>query len=56
MCETRDLSMRWPQRHTLILEGQEKVVMRMFCPQDVKKILLKQARTTDWKKWAARHE
>ena len=30
--------------------------MRVVCPQDVKKMLLKQARTTHWRKWAAKHE
>ena len=41
---------------TLKFEGQGKVDMRLVCPQDVKNMLLKQARTTYWKKWAARHE
>ena len=27
--------------------------MRVFCPQDAKKVLLKQARMVYWKKWAA---
>ena len=29
------------------------VDMRVFCPQDAKKVLLKQARVVFWKKWAA---
>ena len=29
------------------------VDMRVFCPQDAKKMLLKQARMVEWKKWAA---
>ena len=29
------------------------VDMRVFCPQDAKKMLLKQARMVYWKKWAA---
>ena len=41
---------------TLKFEGQEKVDMRLVCPQDVKNMLLKQARMTYWKKWTARHE
>ena len=40
MCETRDLGIKWPQWHTL----------------DVKKLLLQQARTVYWKKWAVKHE
>ena len=49
MCETRDLGI-------LIFEGQVAVDMRYVCPKDVKKMLLKQARSTYWKKWAAKHE
>ena len=30
--------------------------MRYFCPKDVKKMPLKRARSTKWKKWAAKHE
>ena len=30
--------------------------MRYVCPKDVKKMLLKQARSTSWKQWAAKHE
>ena len=30
--------------------------VRFVCPQDVKKMFLKQANTTYWKKWAAKHE
>ena len=30
--------------------------MRCVCPEDVKKMLLQQARTVYWKKWAAKHE
>ena len=30
---------------TQIFEGQEKVDMRVVCPQDVKKVLLKRAKT-----------
>ena len=44
MCETRDLSIKWPQRHTLLFEGHVSVDTRVLCPQDVKKMLLKQAR------------
>ena len=29
---------------------------RVVCPQDVKKILLRQARLVGWKTWAAKHE
>ena len=32
------------------------VDMRVVCPQDVKKMLLKQVRLVYWKKWAAKHE
>ena len=56
MCETRDLRIKWPQWHTLLFEGQVVVDMRVVCPYDVKKILLKQTRMVYWKKWAAKHE
>ena len=56
MCETRDLGMRWPQRHTLIFEGRVRVDMRYVCPKDAKNMLLKQARSAYWKTWAAKHE
>ena len=51
LCETRDWGIKWPQRHTLIFEGQVKVDMRFVCPKDVKKMLMKRQR-----KWAAKHE
>ena len=38
------------------LEGQVAVDMRVGWPQDVKKMLLKQARMVYWKRWAAKHE
>ena len=36
-----------------LLEEMASVDMRVFCPQDAKKMLLKQARMVYWKKWAA---
>ena len=56
MCDTRDLGIKWPQWHSLIFEGHIQVGMRYVCRKDVKKMLLKQARTTYWRKWAAKHE
>ena len=56
MCETLDLDVMWPQWHTLLVEGQVAVDMRVVCPQDVKKMLLKQATTVHWKRMAAKHE
>ena len=56
MCETRDLGVKWPHWHTLIFEGDRNIDMRFVCPEDVKKMLLQQARTVCWKKWAAKHE
>ena len=56
MCETRDLGTKWPRWHTLIFEGIIRVDMRQVCPKDVKKMLLGQARSTCWRKWAAKHE
>ena len=55
MCETRDLGIKWPHRHTLIHEGVRNIDMRVVCAKDVKKMLLQQARTAYWKKWAAKH-
>ena len=55
MCETCDLDIQWPHRHTLLFTGQVAVDMRVVCPQDVKKMLLKHARMVSWKTWAAKH-
>ena len=54
-CETRDLGIMWPQWHTLLFEEQVAVDIRVVCPQDVEKMLLKQASMVNWKKWAATH-
>ena len=51
MRETRDLGIKWPR--TLTFEGQVQVDMRYVCPQDVKKMLMKQARSTYWRKWCS---
>ena len=56
MCETRDLGIKWPQWQTSILDGEARINMRCVCPTDVMKVLLQQARTVYWKKWAAKHE
>ena len=42
--------------HTLLFEGQVVVDMRVVCPQDVMKMLLKQAKMVYCKKWATKHE
>ena len=42
--------------HPLIFEGDRRTDMKYVCPKDVKKMLLQQARTVYWKKWAAKHE
>ena len=55
-CETRDLGIKWPHRHTLIFEGDRRIDMRYVCPKDVKKMLMQQARTIHWKKWAHEYE
>ena len=39
-----------------MFEAQVAVDMRVVCPQDVKKMLLRQAKTVFWKTWAAKHE
>ena len=49
--DVRDL--RW---HTLIVEGQERVDMRYVCPEDAKKMLLGQAKSTYLRRWTAKHE
>ena len=56
MCETRDLGIKWPQCHTFLCEGQAQVDVRYVCPKDVKNMLMKQAQSTYWRKWAAKHE
>ena len=42
--------------YTLIFEGDGRIDMRDVCPKDVKNMLVQQARTVYWKKWAAKHE
>ena len=39
LCETRDLGIKWPKRHTLIFDGQLRVEMRYVCPKEMKKML-----------------
>ena len=36
--------------------GQVRVDMIYACPKDVKNMLLKQARSSYWNKWEAKHE
>ena len=55
-CETRDEGIKWPQWHTLPLGGQVAVDMRVGWPEDVNKMLLKEARMVYWKRLAANHE
>ena len=50
MRETRDLDISWPQWHTLLFEAHVAMDMRVVCPQDVKKMQLKQARMVHWKR------
>ena len=56
MCENRDSGVKCTQWHTLIFEGQARVDMRYVCPKNVKKMLLGQARSTYWRKWAEARE
>ena len=56
MCETRDFGVKWPFWHTLVFDGDRNIDMRYVCPKYVKKMLVRQARTVYWKKWAAKHE
>ena len=44
MCETRDLSIKWPHWHTLIFSDETRIDMRFVCPRDVKKMLVQRAR------------
>ena len=55
MCETRDWGINCPHWHTLIFEGDRRIDVRYVCPKDVKKMLVQQARSVHWKKWAAKH-
>ena len=55
MCETCDLGIRWPQWHTLMFSDEIKIDMRFVCPKDVRKMLVRRARSVYWKKWAAEH-
>ena len=54
--ETRDFGIKWPCWHTVIFEEQVALEMRVVCQQDVKNMLLRQAKTVYWKKWAAKHD
>ena len=54
--ETRDLRITCPHCHKLMCEGQVSVDMRVVCPQDVKKMFLKQAMMVYWKRLTAKHE
>ena len=56
MCETRDLEIERPHWHASIFGGDRRSDMRYVCPRDVKKMLVQQARSVRWKKWAAKHE
>ena len=56
MCEARDLGIKWPQWRTLTFERQIQVDMRQICAKDVQKMLMKQARSTNWKKSVPKHE
>ena len=55
MCESRDLGIKWAQWHTFLFEGRVAADMRVVCPQDGKKMHLKQDRMVCWKRWAAKH-
>ena len=56
MSETRDLGIKRPQWLIWKFEEQAAVDMRVVCPQDVKKMLVRQARKIYWKGWAAKLE
>ena len=56
MCETRDLGIKWPHWHTMMFEGEVRTDMRYVGPEDVRKVLLQQARSAYCKKWTAKHE
>ena len=45
MCETRDLGIKWPHWHTLILSGETRIDMRCVPPRDVKKMLVQRTRS-----------
>ena len=40
MCETRDLGIKWPRWHTLMVSDEIKLDMRFVCQKDVKKMLV----------------
>ena len=55
MCETRDLGIKRPRWHTLMVSDEIKLDMRFVCREDVKEMLVQRARSVYWKKWAAKH-
>ena len=56
MCETRHLGIQWPAVAHFCCEGQVAVDRRLVCPQDVKKMLLKQARRWSIARDGHKHE
>ena len=56
MCETRDLGVKRPHRHSLIFSEETRIDMRFVRPRNVKKMLVQSARSVYSKKWAAKHK
>ena len=56
MCEIRDLGIKRPHWHTLVLSDEIKINMGYVCPKDVTKMLAQRAHSVYWKTWAAKHE
>ena len=47
---------KWPQWHILPFKEQVTVQMRLVCPHNAQKMLMKQTRIVYWKTWAAKHD
>ena len=56
VCETRGLDIKWPQWYTFIFEGQEKVDMRLVCPQYVRRCFGNRPERLFGKSWQASTE
>ena len=54
-CETRDLGING-RIGTLVFSDETRIDMRYVYPGDVKKMLLRRARSVYWKKEAAKHQ
>ena len=56
MCETRDLGIRWPHWHTLVVNDETRIDMRCVCPKTFERCWVQRVRSVYWTTWAAKHD